>query len=165
MNKTSISALILMSLLLMSSSAMAIQPGDTLPNISLHSNSGGDISLSSLKGKVLYVDVWASWCASCAQSIPWMGEIQSKFDSNHFKVITINVDEHSEKADMFLKKKNVSLTVAYDPKGTFPESIEMKAMPTSFLLDKDGKVILVHEGFSLKDAPKLEAEIEKALVN
>ena len=144
-------------------SAYAIDVGETPADFTLPTNHGTPVSLSSLKGKIVYVDFWASWCASCAQSIPWLGTLQKKIGSDAFQILAVNLDEHSNDAESFLKSKNVDLLVAYDPAGKTAESLKVNAMPTAMLLDKNGKVLLVHEGFKEADADALESEIRKAL--
>lgn len=152
------------SILLFNPLAVAINLGDSLPQMKLKNADGEEISFSSLLGKVVYIDIWATWCPSCVQSIPWMSSLKSKFAGREFEVLAINVDDHTQTAKEFLNTKKTSLNVVYDPTGSFPDSIEIKVMPTSLLINKLGKVILIHEGFSLRDTPKLEAEIEKALL-
>ena len=148
---------------LSSVNALAINAGEIPADFEIKSNHGETIKLSSLKGKVVYLDFWASWCVSCAHSIPWLSELQKKLGSEKFQVLAVNLDEKSEMADAFLAKKQAELLVGYDPEGSIPEIFQMKAMPTSYLLDKDGKVISTHEGFKEADAALIEEEIKKAL--
>jgi thiol-disulfide isomerase/thioredoxin len=150
-------------MILSGSSAHALNVGDAPADFTLTSNKGTPIQLSSLKGKIVYVDFWASWCVSCAQSSPWLSELQKKIGADKFQILAVNLDEHSEKGDEFLKKTNSELLVGYDPKGKIPETFQMKAMPTSYLLGKDGKIIYIHEGFKQKDADEIESQIKKAL--
>ena len=141
----------------------AIEVGELASEISLQSNNGSTVQLSQLKGKVVFVDFWASWCGSCAQSIPWLNSLQEKLGADNFQVLAVNLDENSQDADKFLKEAHANLLVAYDPKGTTPESFHVKAMPSSFLLDRNGKVVFIHEGFSAKDRESLESQIQNII--
>lgn len=143
--------------------ANAISIGETPSDFTLKSNKGAPVQLSTLKGKVVYIDFWASWCVSCAKSIPWLSTLQKKLGDDKFQIVAVNLDEHSEDADLFLKKNQAELLVGYDPAGKTPEVFQMKAMPTSYLLDRDGKVMYIHEGFKQKDADDLEKIIQKAI--
>lgn len=155
---------LLTSIFFLHTQAYAINLGDPLPQMTFKNVNGADISISSFLGNVVYIDVWATWCPSCVQSLPWMSKLESKFAGKEFKVLAINVDDDNKTAEEFLSIQKLSLNVAFDPKGSFPDSIDVKVMPTSLLINKIGQVILIHEGFSLKDASKIEAEIEKALI-
>ena len=156
-------SMLFFGILLSSVNANAINVGEIPADFDIKSNHGGNIKLSSLKGKIVYLDFWASWCVSCAHSIPWLSELQKKLGDDKFQVLAVNLDEKSEIADAFLAKKQAELLVGYDPEGAIPELFEMKAMPTSYLLDKDGKIISTHEGFKEADAASIEEEIKKAL--
>lgn len=145
--------------LLSTSSAFGIGEGDRPPEITLPSNRGGDVHLSDLKGKVVFVDFWASWCGSCAQSIPWLSKLQESLGEKDFQVLAVNVDEERELADEFLQKSSSKLLVGYDPAGKTPEAFNVQAMPTSYLLGRDGTVVYVHEGFAPKDISELEEKI------
>ncbi len=141
---------------------LALEIGQTPQNFSLDSNRGTQFNLSELKGKVVYVDFWASWCSSCKASMPWLNKLQNQLGDS-FQVVAVNLDEQRETAQAFLQKSGVNLLVAYDPAGTIPEQFGVQAMPTSFLLDKNGKVAFIHEGFNSKDSAELEAKIREVV--
>jgi len=146
----------------LSKNVAALSPGDSAPAFQLDGDSG-KIKLDDYKGKVVYVDFWASWCGPCAQSFPWMNSMQSKYGSKGFQIIGINVDAKNEDAKKFLVSTPASFVVAYDPKGVTPKQYGLLGMPSSYLIDKTGKVVFVHSGFNKSDAGVLEAKI-KALV-
>ena len=123
----------------------------------------GKISLSKYKGKVVYVDFWASWCAPCRKSFPWMNEMHSKYKSKGLKVIAISLDTEKNVTSKFLKKNPAKFTVAYDPDGKVADSYKVQVMPTSYLIGKNGKVLMTHKGFRSKQKEGLEKEIRKAL--
>ena len=141
---------------------MAVEAGGRPPAFELPGQQGS-VRLSDAAGSVVYVDFWASWCGPCKQSFPWMNEIQQKYRSQGLKIIAVNVDAKSDDAKKFLAQNPASFTVAFDPKGATPASYGVKGMPTSFLVGRDGKVILSHQGFKPGDREQLEKEIKTAL--
>jgi cytochrome c biogenesis protein CcmG, thiol:disulfide interchange protein DsbE len=142
--------------------AMAVDPGQAAPDIDLATASAMQ-KLSSLKGKVVYVDFWASWCGPCRQSFPWMNDMQSKYGAKGFQVVGVNLDAKRADADQFLSNWPAKFTVAFDAKGDTAKRFEVKGMPTSVLIGADGKVLAVHQGFKDEDRQELEAKFASAL--
>ena len=120
-----------------------------------------NVSLKDFRGKVVYLDFWASWCVPCIKSFPWMDEIKQKYSEKGFEIIAINLDKDRAAADDFLKELNVSFTIAFDESGDSAAQYKLKGMPTSYLIGRDGKVYASHIGFIDKD----KVELEKAIVN
>ena len=123
----------------------------------------GTVSLQQLQGKVVYVDFWASWCIPCRQSFPWMATMSDKYGAQGLQVVAINLDKSRDLADAFLDKYPASFTVAFDPYGKTAERFHVQAMPSSFLIDRTGKIVLVHEGFDARNADTVESKIKEAL--
>lgn len=121
------------------------------------------IKLSSYKGKLVYLDFWASWCGPCKQSFPWMNAMQDKYQAQGFEVIAVNLDANNEDAQKFLVTTPAKFTVAFDSKGQTPRQYGVKGMPTSYLINSDGKVIYQHMGFNAADREKLEQKIQSLL--
>lgn len=142
--------------------AMAVDPGQSAPDIDLATASAMQ-KLSSLKGKVVYVDFWASWCGPCRQSFPWMNEMQGKYGAKGLQVVGVNLDAKRADADQFLSNWPAKFTVAFDAKGDTAKRFEVKGMPTSVLIGADGKVLAVHQGFKDEDRQELEAKFASAL--
>ena len=149
-------------LLALATPAMAIDAGQAAPDIDL-ANGSVSQKLSSLKGKVVYVDFWASWCGPCRQSFPWMNEMQSKYGAKGLQVVGVNLDAKQADADQFLANWPAKFTVAFDAKGDTAKRFEVKGMPTSVLIGADGKVLAVHQGFKDEDRKELEAKFASAL--
>jgi cytochrome c biogenesis protein CcmG/thiol:disulfide interchange protein DsbE len=142
--------------------AHAVEPGQQVPDIEL-SGVPGVAKLSDLRGKVVYVDFWASWCAPCKQSFPWMDEMQRKYADRGLRIVAINVDAKRSDADKFLATSPVSFAIAFDAKGDSARRLAVKGMPTSVLVAGDGKVLYVHRGFRLDERAELEARLAAAL--
>lgn len=123
----------------------------------------GNVTLASFKGKLVYLDFWASWCPPCKKSFPWMNEMQEKYQSQGFEIIAINVDAKIKDAQEFLRTNDVNFTIAFDSKGATPSKFRVKGMPTSYLIDQDGKVIFQHVGFTASDKEVLEKKIQNVL--
>lgn len=121
------------------------------------------VDLTAYRGKVLYLDFWASWCAPCQLSFPFMSQIESHYAARNFQVLAVNVDHAREKADAFLARAGGNVPVAFDPSGALAKAFGVHEMPTSFLLGPDGKVRFVHTGFFPEQAPLYIAHIEDLL--
>ncbi|MGZ6005559.1 MAG: TlpA family protein disulfide reductase [Candidatus Saccharimonadales bacterium] len=123
---------------------------------------GSNIQFLKL-GKVTYVDFWASWCGPCLQSMPFLEELNAQFKPKDFEVIAINLDETREDAEKFLQKYAVNFTIAINPDGQCPNAFGVLAMPSSYLIDRQGKVRHVQLGFHISDKAELRGQIEKLL--
>ncbi|HEV2695734.1 MAG TPA: TlpA disulfide reductase family protein [Verrucomicrobiae bacterium] len=124
-------------------SVAALKVGDTLPDLSSYSLEG---KLPDTKGKIVVVDFWASWCLPCAESFPVMDELQKKY-GDRLVVIAVNVDEKASNMDKFLQKHAVTFHVVRDAGQKLVATVSPETMPTSFILDGDGKVRFLHKGF------------------
>ena len=156
-------ALALFAFIGMPALALAVDVGEPPPEINLPDLSGKKISLAALKGKVVIVDFWASWCAPCRQSFPALDDLSRRLGAEGFVVVGINLDEERADADRFLAERPVSFAIVFDPEATTPESYGLKTMPSSFLVGRDGVVRSVHSGFRKGDGERLEAEVRALL--
>lgn len=149
---------------LIASPAFAVNIGDRAPNFNIpRLEAKGDISLKQYKGKVVYVDFWASWCGPCRQSLPALNILRKQYRNKGFEVIAINLDEEREDAMAFLKEFPVAFPTARDTSGEVPESYGLTGMPTAYLIDRKGKIHLIHEGFKKTDSDTLQDEIKLLL--
>lgn len=123
----------------------------------------GNVSLDSLRGHVVYLDFWASWCDPCKKSFPWMDKIQQKYADKGLRIVAVNLDRKQENVEKFLTTHPASFTVVFDPAATLPPLYDVKVMPSSFLIDKDGNIVSTHTGFQEKDAEKLEKQLMEML--
>lgn len=123
----------------------------------------GTVTLSKLKGKVVYVDFWASWCAPCRKSFPWMNDTQKRYKKLGFTVVAINLDKDMALAKRFLKDQPANFIVAFDPSGNTAQQYHVKGMPSSYLITRDGQIASSHIGFREKDKAGLEEKIRQLL--
>jgi cytochrome c biogenesis protein CcmG, thiol:disulfide interchange protein DsbE len=144
--------------LLLVSPVYAMEPGQLAPEFSLP-GSVGDITLSDFKGQIVYLDFWASWCGPCKKSFPWMNAMQSKFGPSGFKIIAVNLDADTEDGKRFLKTVPANFDIAFDARGVTPRQYQVKGMPSSILIGRDGKIVLQHAGFNDGAGEKMELAI------
>ena len=156
------SLLVIASLALLPAAAYALEAGEPAPALELSARKG-KFDWSSLKGQVVYLDFWASWCGPCRKSFPWMNEVQKKYADKGFKVVGVNLDANMADADKFLEKVPAEFLLAFDPQGVSPRLYGVKGMPTSYLIDRTGKVIYRHMGFNDEGKAELEKAIRSAL--
>ncbi len=139
--------------------ARALGETDVPPNFTLGEENGHAVSLSDFRGKVIYLDFWASWCGPCKQTLPWMQALQERFGSRGLEVVAVNLDTERTAADSLLGTMKRTFTVLFDPAGTVAGLYRIPAMPTSFIIDRSGRVTAVHAGFSDTDRAEIEREI------
>lgn len=142
--------------------ALALDAGQPAPDLNLPTASG-TLGAKDLKGKLTYLDFWASWCGPCKQSFPWMNEMQAKYGSQGFQVIAVNLDKKREDAERFLAEVPARFPVGFDPQGASAKQFQIKGMPSSVLIGADGRVIATHSGFRDDERGALEAGIRAAL--
>ena len=123
----------------------------------------GVVALSSYKGQVIYLDFWASWCAPCKKSFPWLNEIQKKYAKYNFRVIAVNLDKEPELAKRFLQNYPAAFLIGYDPEGNIASQFKVNGMPSSYLIDRSGNIVSTHIGFREKDTAALESKIKALL--
>jgi cytochrome c biogenesis protein CcmG/thiol:disulfide interchange protein DsbE len=163
--RPSASALLpLLLICLFGATASALEEGDRAPAFSAPSLTGeGVIELSKYRGKVVYLDFWASWCGPCLKAIPEIEEMRTEFPEERFQILAVNLDQVEKKALRFLKKNPIGYPSASDPKGRLPGKFGVDTMPTSYLIDPDGVIRYVHRGFSRGDGSRLREEIRALL--
>ena len=164
MNKHLISKLLLMVFFILPLSVSAISVGETVPSFKARTIDGNkSLALEDYRGKVVLLDFWASWCPPCLKSLPKYNDLRREIGTANFEIVAVNVDENTDDARKFLQKHPVSYPIAKDPKGILPGVFGVKAMPTSYLIDRNGVVQYVHAAFKEGDIEILRAEIQKLI--
>lgn len=149
---------------LMPMQAYTAKSAPQAPNFSIkHLLDGKQISLDQYQGKVVYVDFWASWCPPCLKSFPFMEELQTQYGKQGLVVLAVNLDENPEDAKAFLKQTSTSFFVGHNKQADIATLYNVQAMPSSFLIARDGSIQLVHKGFKTNDKQKLKKLITDQL--
>jgi len=134
--------------------------GRPAPELAVERLDGGNLALSSLRGKVVLLDVWASWCGPCKQELPMLDEISARLKRRGVEIVAVSVDQDRANLRKFLRvRPRWSLTVAHDPAGAVADTFQPDKMPTSYAIDRRGVVRYVNSGFEPTDAPAIEARL------
>lgn len=140
----------------------AVTPGSAAPAFELP-GVDGTIKLDQYKGKLVYLDFWASWCGPCKRSFPWMAAMQKQYGAAGLQVVAVNLDARREDANVFLNSTPAGFTVAFDPSGATAQKYGIKGMPSSALIGRDGRLLAMHTGFNDADRAALEAQLKAGL--
>lgn len=133
------------------------------PNFTLKSLAGKNIKLSELTGNVVLVNFWASWCGPCRKEMPLLNAIHNKYEPLGFTVLGINVEEQVADAKSFLAERPVDFPILLDGKNRISKLYNVIAMPTTIIIDRDGKIRFIHQGYRSGDEAKYRKMV-KALV-
>ncbi|HXH28050.1 MAG TPA: TlpA disulfide reductase family protein [Candidatus Polarisedimenticolia bacterium] len=123
----------------------------------------GTVSLESLRGRVVYVDFWASWCGPCRASFPWLRDLHQRYSTQGLSIVAINLDKNHDDAESFLEQYPAPFLVAFDPEGKTAEAFKVSAMPSSYLIGPTGTILYSQAGFDSKETGTIEAMIKEAL--
>jgi thiol-disulfide isomerase/thioredoxin len=143
----------------------ALEKGQAAPEIGLTDLTGKSIKLSDMRGKVVLVDFWASWCGPCRESLPVLDKLSKTYRDQGLVVVGVNIDNTPELAREFLSKNKLTLSFAVvnDKKHEVAARYAPPTMPSSYVIDREGRVRSVHAGFRASDAAKLETELKALL--
>jgi thiol-disulfide isomerase/thioredoxin len=134
------------------------------PNCSLRLPAGA-ASIDQLRGKVVYVDFWASWCVSCLASFPFMERMQRELGPKGLQVVAVNLDQRPADANRFLAAHHVSFPIALGGNDECAKKFGVGAMPSSFIVDRRGQIRLAHSGFSPGEGQGLRSFVERLLTD
>jgi thiol-disulfide isomerase/thioredoxin len=125
--------------------------------------SEASLDLGQFRGSVVILDFWASWCVPCRRSFPWLNTINGKYSGDGLVVIGVNLDNEEALATAFLDEYPASFRIYFDRDKSLARQFEVAAMPSSFLIGPDGRVLAHHQGFRVADQDDYEAAITTAL--
>jgi peroxiredoxin len=148
-----------------SHAAAAVEAGAPAPALSLPSLEDGaaPVAMAALKGSVVYVDFWASWCVPCRLSMPALDDMYRRHKARGFAVVGVNKDAAAADARRFLAKVPVTFALVSDPSDAAARGFDVKAMPSGYLVDRKGVVRHVHRGFTAETGAALEREVDSLL--
>jgi cytochrome c biogenesis protein CcmG/thiol:disulfide interchange protein DsbE len=145
----------------LATAAGPVKEGDTFPDLARFGLEG---TLPDTKGKVVLVDFFASWCGPCKESFPAMNDLQKKYGEKGFVILAINLDKKKSDMDAFVKDHPASFAIVRDGENKLVKEVKIATMPSSFVLDKDGKVKSAHHGFKGAESVKKYTEEIEALL-
>lgn len=116
-------------------------------DFTLSSNTGKNIRLSDLKGKVVMINFWASWCGPCRQEFPLLDDMYKRYQPAGFELLGVNIEPKKKDADKLLKQIPVTFPILYDTEQKVSELYDVSAMPTTILIDKNGKMRYLAKGY------------------
>lgn len=134
-----------------SPAAAAIKVGDPAADFSLNSRGGDTVTMSGLKGQVVLINFWASWCGPCRQEFPLLDTIYKKYKKLGFTIIGLNVEPDAGDAESFLKQNPVTFPIVYDPKDEMSKRYGITGMPSVALVDRKGVVRWMHKSYVAGD--------------
>lgn len=151
--------------LVLSAAGAAVLAADAVPApiIALPDAQGTVLNSASLRGQVVLVDFWASWCVPCKASFPALDALHREFRDRGVSVVAINLDEERKAADAFLAARPHQMPVLFDPKGVSATAFVVKGMPSSVVIDRRGNIRYRHQGFTDKTLAQYRIEITQLL--
>ena len=133
------------------------------PTTAAATETAPELDLAAYRGRVVVVDFWASWCAPCRRSIPWLNQMRERYEHGGLVVIGINVDKDGRDAARFMREVPVDFAVVYDPKGAIAARYDLEGMPSSYVYSRDGELVARHLGFQNARRPEYEALLSRLL--
>jgi thiol-disulfide isomerase/thioredoxin len=138
--------------------------GDLMPAYSATFLDGKPLSLSNEKGNVVFLNVWATWCGPCRFETPELQALQNQYAASGLKVIGVSVDEGDDEAvKTFVAEQKITYPIAVDPEGRIATLVQTTVLPTSLLIDRNGKIVWRQIGAIMPNDAKLKAAVEKAV--
>jgi len=153
-------------LLVTAGPALAAAPAESpqpAPDFSLPARDGSAVQLSALKGQVVMINFWATWCGPCRQEMPLLEQIHAKYEPLGFTLLGVNVEPDTAAANTWLKGMPVSFPIPFDTRNTVAEQFGVLGMPSSVFVDREGRVRYVHRGYKPGDEAQY-ADLIRSLV-
>jgi len=159
-----IAAFMLVTLLASTTTSYALPaPGSAAPNFTLKSNADKNIKLSELRGQVVMINFWATWCAPCRQEMPLLNRIYEQYRKTGFVLLGVNIDDKPETAKALAQQLGISFPVLFDTDKQVSQGYNVDAMPSTILIDRSGKVRYIHRGYRAGYEDRYEAQVRELL--
>ena len=125
--------------------------------------SATQFELQKYEGQVVMLDFWASWCVPCRRSFPWLNTMHEKYAGEGLVIIGVNLDMERADAERFLEEFPADFAIVFDQDQELARRYEVVAMPSSFVIGRDGRIAATHMGFKVKKQEEYEALLVRAL--
>jgi cytochrome c biogenesis protein CcmG/thiol:disulfide interchange protein DsbE len=159
-----IGAAAIVASLAMTTVAVALDPGARAPELGLRDLEGHEVTIAGLRGRVVVVDFWASWCAPCADSMPVYQRLYTQYRERGLTIVGVSQDQREDGARRFASTHRLTFPVVFDGGHAIANRYHPPRMPTAYVIDRAGIVRHVHAGYRAAEAQRLESEI-RALLN
>lgn len=143
--------------------ASAVAHANPAPDFTLKNNRGENIRLAEQRGKVVMLNFWASWCGPCRQEMPLLDDMHKRYGDAGFVLYGVNVEQNTADAEKLLKELGTSFTILWDRDSTVSKLYQVNAMPTTIMIDKDGKVRYVNRGYKAGDEEKYRKQVRELI--
>lgn len=144
---------------LSSPSAAGEMAAERAPEVALRASSGEPVLAGGSRWRATYLDFWASWCAPCQLSFPWMNDMHDRFAASGLRIVAVSLDRREADALQFLRKFPPRFEWAMDPGALVAAQFDIKAMPTALMIGADRRILWRHHGFRLDDRVELERRL------
>jgi peroxiredoxin len=145
------------------SASSAIAPATPAPDFTLRAMSGPSLHLKEQRGRVVMVNFWATWCAPCRQEMPHLNRLYDKYRAAGFVLLGVNVDEDNAKAAEVATKLGVTFPILLDSEKTVSKLYDVSTMPSTMIIDREGRVRYVHRGYLAGYENDYEKQIRELL--
>lgn len=137
--------------------------GVKAPDFASKSDSGRNVRLSELRGQVVVINFWASWCNPCRQELPLLNKIYTQYRNAGFMLLAVNVDDNRRDAEAMLKRMNLRFPTLFDGDKNVAKLYGVDMMPATLVIDRDGRVRYVHRGYYDGYERKYEQQVRELL--
>ncbi|MFQ3620279.1 MAG: TlpA disulfide reductase family protein [Spirochaetales bacterium] len=133
------------------------------PTFSLQSLGGNEVNLKDFLGKVVVLNFWATWCPPCRAEMPSMETLHKRYENKSFKLLAVNLQEELPVVQAFLKQNPYTFTILMDPKGNTAPLYGIRGIPTTFIINENGKLLGAIVGAKEWDTPQVFALFDALL--
>jgi len=156
---------IALTLLFTVTSSQAAMPvvGSVAPEFTLKSSTGRNLKLSDHRGQVVMINFWATWCGPCRQELPLLNHLHEQYQKAGFTLLGVNIDDRADTAQAMARKLGITFPVLFDNEKRVSRLYDVNAMPSTLLIDRDGRVRYVHLGYRAGFEARYESQIRELL--
>jgi thiol-disulfide isomerase/thioredoxin len=146
-------------------SALALPPAyqPAAPDVELRDGEGRRVRLSEFRGRIVLLDLWASWCPPCRSSFPALDALHREYRSRGVQIVAVNLDEQRRDADAFLDEHPHEMLVLFDPSASVLKAFRAPGVPSSYLIDRQGRIRHTHAGYTAATLERYRRQLDALL--